>query len=358
MNKQKNKSLLLISAGKIDLALKYNWINDVEIFIKAQDSSFTRLFPLIVSNLEKAELFKKLPLKIQQTAQNKMNQYIASDITQKHWLKQFINKHLPEYIDIILLKGAAFTDTLYPAEIPRLGVDIDFLVKPENYKQICDILSTIADRLNIYPDRPYTDINNIESTYVSKGKIQFGIEPHRQFTTPYMFSIDYKQLWNRSIVSPAYNKKNVRIFNSVDSLLHLAIHGYRQWIIEPHALIDAYYIIKNWKPDWNKLIETARKWNATTIIYAFLRIFQYWLDEGIPDFVYKKIKPPESKLYILNKIFPIDNHEFNYKNLLSPYRKIFGLLLLDQFRQTINFGSYYIYIRIMDKIFSLLNRKA
>lgn len=218
-------------------------------------------------------------------------QMIAVDMINRQWLINTLELFRKKNIPVILLKGVAFAGNLYPENAPRLGVDIDLLVKNDDFETACNILCKTMNPVLLDSTRIATHESLFERVFLPKKGVQPTVEVHRGLTNPSIFNIDQDSLWGASSRHPAFDSELVRILSPEDTLLHLAVHAFRDLDFCTHNLLDAHEIWCQWHPDESRLAERAKQWGAEKVLFYLLVNCKVIMETPVPDKLLENLKP-------------------------------------------------------------------
>ena len=308
------------------------------------------ILPLIYENSLKTHTYGVLSVEIQFFLKESTFRLLATDLAHRRWLEMTLEEFKLNDIPIILLKRSAFANNLYSEAAPRLGVDIDILVKEKDFEAVCLILSTSMKPVLLSTKRLATHDTLFERVFNSEDGSKPVVEIHRGLTNPYIFTIEESEIWENSREHPAYNSKLVRILSPEDTLLHLAVHAFRDLDFCTHNLLDAHEIWCQWKPEQVILLSRAKEWGASNVLYYLLFNAKTIMDTPIPQSLLYYLKPGFITNSINKKILRIKKvHQQPEK---SPMRRVIQILsqitFPDSFLNAIRFQLDYIRIRIND----------
>lgn len=252
---------------------------------------------------------------------NRTFRLIANELAQRQCLINIINLFEKHDIPIILLKGAAFAGSLYPVNTPRLGVDIDLLVTTKQFDQACTLLSETMSPILLDAKRIATHEALFERVFVPKDKASPVVEIHRDLTNPFIFNIEENFLWQTSTKHPAFGSNLVRILSPEYTLLHLAVHAFRDLNFCNHNLLDAHEVWCQWKPDEKNLEEQASRWGAKKVLYCLLANCRSVMGTTVSEKLLKSLKPARINELLLKRLL-VSSRLQNKKNPQFPYRLI------------------------------------
>ena len=274
----------------------------------------------------------------------------ASEMLTKQWLNKSLDNLNQNNISVILLKSEAFSGSLYSVNTPRPGSDIDILVTEENFEKSCHLLSQYMAPLLIDQDRTATHNTLFERVFRPKQGIGPTIEIHKGLTTPLIFNINEIALWQQSIKHPNYDDELVRILSPEHTLLHLAVHAFRDLDFCNHNLIDTHEVISQWQPKPEILISQANIWGAKKVLYCLLQNCKAVLGTNIPNSLLKELRPApiidSQNRKILQSITRQDSIEKGTKYRLQQL--LSQVTFPDKLSNSLNFQRNYFRVRIKD----------
>jgi len=313
------------------------------------------ILSLVYENSIKTGLYELITSKTQAFLKKNAFRLLAIDMAHRRWLETTLEEFKLKDIPIILLKRSAFANNLYSEAAPRLGVDIDILVKDKDFDAACSILSTSMKPVVLSTKRLATHDTLFERMFNSEDASKPIVEIHRGLTNPYIFTIEESEIWENSREHPAYNSKLVRILSPEDTLLHLAVHAFRDLDFCTHNLLDTHEVWCQWNPDQEILMKRAKVWGARKVLYYLLFNTKAIMKTPIPESLLAKIIP--GKLFnILNKYILSSNLFFESDSSQIKHR-IFQILSQYSFPDNpihgFNYQRYYFKLRYIDFLSSL-----
>ena len=308
--------------------------------------------PLVYASTGRHNLRAQLQPAILQLLHDQSLRLMAKEMGHQRWLLTHLGQFERCGIPVILLKGAAFAGTIYPENTPRLGIDLDLLVRKEDFSAACELLGETMKPLVLAKDRAATHAALFERVFVAKDGQGPTIELHRELTNPYIFSIDQSSLWAASRRHPRFdNLPHVRILAPEDTLLHLAVHAGRDLDFCSHNLLDMHEVWCQWQPDLAQLSQRARDWGARTVLWLLLVNGRKIMHTPVPEVFLHSLKPGRIREAINQRIFKgvAEKNErqsastgFRCRQLLSQ------LSLPDHPLRGLRFQLFYARLRLLD----------
>lgn len=185
-----------------------------------------------------------------------------------HHLRRFLEGAFELAIDAAPLKGAYLLSELYDDGGNRgvLG-DFDVLVRPRDFDAACELMERLG-----FVRQPETMSSRFETAFhfdVGGGRhIMF--ELHTALFDPYRFVLDHERLWDRSRPG-AVDGAPCRHLADEDHFCHIAFHSliHRLDKLDRDAF-DLKLLATRGRVDPGRLIEIAREWETTRIVWFFL----------------------------------------------------------------------------------------
>lgn len=215
--------------------------------------------------------------------QQNLDRQIEKGILRRKWMLQIAAACEADKIELILLKGALFGETLYPTPIYKKMNDVDVLVRPRWVKRLCSVLQDMGF-VSLYPPPVATSSSHHLPPFLSPDGTCL-ISPHWGLCAPRSpWKPEGKELWQRKKSLILSNGATCFQLCAEDNLLHLCLHlpFYKTGLRE---LADVYNLwAKNRETfDWQAFLTRAALWRIQDPCYRVLA-----LTEGI----YGQICPP------------------------------------------------------------------
>jgi len=297
------EKLLFLAKQTTDLEVRFkgkqdviNTLNKLEEF----KAVHYRIIPLLKKKAVELGVYSELNSSIKQLLNNHTISAVIKQMASKRQLEQVLELFNKENIDVILLKGAAYADVLYEKESPRTSNDIDLLVKKEQWNKAKEAINTIMDPIEIKNEHPFDNL--YESSFVPKSNVGDVIDLHSSLVHPVLFSIDEDEIWSESITHPRFNSRKVRTLSAEHSLVHQAIHAFKDMNFYKYNLVDTDRILEVFKPDLEKTKLIAKKWGAIVPLYILLDNCKQVMKSNIDNKSMKYMKPSIAALYITERL--------------------------------------------------------
>jgi hypothetical protein len=263
----------------------------VERLVASSDLYAEPLVPVICRGARRLGLFDELSEAARDDLDRARLEAVARALRQRRWLADTFAELEQHDIVCVLLKGAAFQGYLYADDAPRLGGDIDLLVRSGDFEAACQVLDRRARRAGPRRDRRASHEVGYEVQYLTDGPFAVLVELHRALTIPDVFAIDHEQLFAHSLPHPHYASEAVRMLDPVGALLHLAVHGFRHMRLASHTLLDTHELWNLGQPDPVVLASRADAWGAKGALFLLLRAASDIVGTPVPPELLTAIEP-------------------------------------------------------------------
>ena len=308
------------------------------------------LLPLLYRSASRSGCYQRLAPEIQQLLKQHTMATIGQAMVQRKWLQTTLDLLSEKRIPIILLKGVAFAGLLYPAEAPRPGVDIDLLVREKDFEPACSQLEQAMTPLILAQDRLATHRTLFERVFVPEGKGGTVIEIHRGLTNPHLFDIDETRLWDSSRPHPAHHDEQIRILSPEHTLLHLAVHAFRDLDFCTHNLLDVHELVSQYPVDNEFLVGEARRWGARKVLYYLLHNAKAIMDTSIDPSLLAALDPGEAINRRNRRILQAPALNDPSKSFRYRLTQLAGQMLFpDRLSNALRFQAHYAATRIRDR---------
>lgn len=261
-----------------------------------------RIAPLVYNNLK--NISDNVPSDVIKSHKESYKTTLARNILALQELKTILKTFSESNIRVIVLKGAALAETLYPDIALRPFGDIDLLIHKDDLPKIDNNLSQFGYELRKDISPEFYQKFSIELTYVKDESFALDIHWHI-VRLPYSKYVDIEQFWNNAtpiniggidtlILSPEY------------LLLMLCLHVTREdysqffWLVDISEVIDYYRETFNWK----LLLDKIQQYRIHSSMYYILLMVKQLLNAPVPEFVIDKLKTHRASSFE-DKIFDI-----------------------------------------------------
>lgn len=187
-------------------------------------------------------------------------------------------------LPVLLLKGAALAEEVYPRPHVRHSHDIDMLVLEEDLPRAQSILRAIGCQ----PSDDGYPRDGIHNQYVHRSGLPLSLHTRPFLFQPYNASAE--DMWRHSEHRGLLGS-TARILSPADQLLHVCVHastiGNRQNLL---WACDAWFVLAYARGiDWDSLMERAVRTSASIPLYVMLDYLSRELRAPIPSSVVSQL---------------------------------------------------------------------
>jgi hypothetical protein len=266
-----------------------NWDNLIELSKKQGTSA------IVYKNLLK---FDNVPKGVLSKLEDIYHNLLRRNILMINELDGIIDGLKREGIEIITLKGALASESifknigLYPSD------DIDFLVKEEDIDKVKDFLILNGYKLNIKAFDEYRRYFIKEQYHINLSNNEFSVEPHwnlfmRYFDTPSDF-------WWEENMAIESNNRIYRILSPEKNILYLTFRFFNKGFRQLRFLLLINETIRYYENilDWEKLFNYAIRFRFESVLRVSLKMCKDVFSLKIPE-EYVKLKKLRVRLISL-----------------------------------------------------------
>jgi Uncharacterised nucleotidyltransferase len=338
-----------LSKGNADLdSLTINEVIETVNLLPSIYPREFRLYPLIYRKTVELGCFSKLSKQTQSLLKSITHNAIADQLQKRDFLESLVPKLEKNGIQVILLKGTAFSGTIYPEHSPRLGVDLDLLVRNKDRIEILKILESFTHHVTPAKRHAFDDL--YECSLRTNDGAATNIDLHYGLTYPLLFTIDEQNLWDNSSPHPYYDSSRIHILSPEDTLIHLATHALKDLNFYHYNLVDAHEIICQLQPEVIETFTRAQRWGARYAVYYLLSMCKKHLNTPINRRDLVRFSPSVPReiagWLVTNKIHCLAASEksvgFRLKQCLTQ------LVIVDKFAKTLKHQFDYIRVSMFN----------
>jgi hypothetical protein len=256
-----------------------------------------RLIPVIVEKLNACNIYGNLGIETKEKLNKIVKKAILYNLATTAQIDDINLKLARNNIPILLLKGAAYNCNYYKKKYPRGSRDLDILVEKKNFEKAISILTIYMDLIKSENPGPLDGL--YEVSLKSKNNTGIFVDFHYSITYPNVFNIDEKKLWENTIPHPYYKNENIRILNFEQSIIHQAIHCFRDLEFNRYSLVDLDRIMTNNEVDYGRLLDLANNVGCSKVLKLMLNIYLNKKSLGLTD---DRIRINQSYIFIHSKL--------------------------------------------------------
>ena len=241
-----------------------------------ENANDNRIATLLYYNLQKSGN-DLVPVEVIEQLQKTYKAILARNIIAFNELKQILKSFSESQIKVILLKGVALAETVYPDIALRPFGDIDLLIHKNDLYKFKPKLLQFGYELSEPSDKAIKSIK--------KDGIALDIHWHL-VNSPYSKYIDIDEFWKNTVT---INIEGIDAFvlSPENLLIHLCLHASRHYYPQLICLVDISEVIQHYGEilDWELVLEKALHYKICPPMYYSLTHTKELFNTSIPDSV-------------------------------------------------------------------------
>jgi len=242
-------------------------------------------------------------------------------------------------VPTILHKGGALAPLIYDRTEDRPMVDIDVIIRPEDWTRVHEML--LASRYRLPPGEG-TDFwreNYYNMAVASPEDPPASFDLHWSITQEGRYNISTEDLFQRAVPFTWDGRRLLRMGNEdllLSLFLHLAYHYFEARLL---WLYDMKRLMQAWPIDWNVLRERADAWGLRTVVALNLSFLAKVFPEAIPPEALGAARSgPVRSLLLAPLRSPETLHLFR-ADRRRPVHFVVGLLAIDRPAHAMRFAG-------------------
>ena len=246
-----------------------------------------RVAPLLYYNLEKTNN-GLVPQRVVGMLHETYTEALANSIVASYGLKEVLKAFSDSQLRVIVLKGAALAETIYPDIALRPYCDIDLLILKEDQPRATIKLSQLGYDLLFDYRLGFSQRFGHQLCYV-KGDVT--VDLHWHITgLPYSKYIAVDRFWKR-VVPVSINGIDTLALSPEQLLIHLCLHASKHSYCWLFLLTDISEVIRHYRDalDWRLILEESERYRIHFLMRSALRHVEQLFDSPIPAFVLERL---------------------------------------------------------------------
>ena len=313
---------ILALKGKVFGRESINWSKIIEKATRQE------VFPFLYYSLNKAGLLNFIPEDIFAEIKNYYYANLKRNLRIEKEIFNLLELTSRLGISVIPFKGFNLMLTLYPNPGLRAMVDVDLLVKENEFEKIRCFLSqrVFYDNLETV-SKEYLQNHEICFSKILLPNLPLHIEIHCSLVPARPRRIDLPHLWQRAQEITVHNQKLLSL-SPEDTFLSLVLHLRRhtrrltlKFIVDIAELLNT----NRDKLDWAYIKESARINHIVSLIYSSLYLAKELLEANVSPKILNEFRPNIIKSALIH--FTIN--KYNFFTLKKRHGIFLRLLLFD-----------------------------
>ena len=247
-----------------------------------------RIAPLLYCNLRKVS-DELAPPKIMKELRETHTVALAHNILAHRGLSEILGALLDLQIEVIVLKGMAPAEMLYPEPALRPFSDVDLLILEDDRHRVAAELSRLGYKL-LYDYRPgFAQQFGYELCYIKSNSVSLDLHWHVA-GLPYSRYIDVARFWE-SAVPLNIEGIDVLVLSLEDLLIHLCLHASKEsysmllWLVDISETVHRY----GEEIDWDLFLEKVEQYRIHSLMRYVLRSVEKLFASAVPAFISERL---------------------------------------------------------------------
>ena len=221
-------------------------------------------------HLKKLSLHDQIPLSINRKLENRFLSNTAYNIIHMENLAQLVKNLKNKKIPVIILKGAALCETVYPHVGMRAFCDLDILIRKKDIQRVMGLLEQLDYTLSFTHARHHLMAFQ-NSNHSLPLEVHWNLVNDASPFQKYAFKLSMDRFWQDA---RPFNFRGAEAswLSPEHQLIYLSVHMLKEGYSQRKWLLDIYYLLKYFKEqiDWQKLLEECREFHARRPVYYAL----------------------------------------------------------------------------------------
>lgn len=220
--------------------------------------------------LKKLSLLNSIPPQINRKLENRFLSNAAYNIIHLENLARLAKKLNEKKVPIMILKGAALCDTVYPHIGLRTFCDLDILIQKKDIQKVKEVLKQLDYSIS------HTHAQHHFSAY-QESNHSLPLEVHWDLVNEaspfqkYAFQLCLEKFW-QDAMSFEFRETEALWLSPEHQLIYLSVHMLKEGYSNRKWLYDLYYLLKFFRGgiDWKRLFEECEKYQVKRPVYYAL----------------------------------------------------------------------------------------
>ncbi|MDW7680191.1 MAG: nucleotidyltransferase family protein, partial [bacterium] len=253
-----------------------------------------KILPLLHHNLTQMEISDRMPAEIRAEFERLYRAITGKNIILYQELQKILHLFEVEKCPTIVLKGAAYIETLYHNLCLRAMGDIDLLLRePDLERARSLLLNSGYQQRDGWLQHPRIDNHHLVPFYHKKQKTL--VELHWNISMyPSLFPVNMDDVW-QSALPQKFHHANAMILSPEDMILHQCCHIFithsGDFSLKNLCDLAEMVLTFNQKINWQRLLDCCQAYRTSSLLYSALKLMEK---------IYQ-LSPPTFALATLNK---------------------------------------------------------
>ncbi len=221
-------------------------------------------------HLKKLSLLNLIPPPINRKLENRFLSNAAHNIIHLESLARLAKKLNKQKISLMILKGAALCDTVYPHIGLRTFCDLDILIHKKDIQKVMGVLAQLDYSIShTHAQHHFTAYQ--QSNHSLPLEVHWDLVNKASPFQKYAFQLCLERFW-QDAMSFEFRETEASWLSPEHQLIYLSIHMLKEGYSNRKWLVDLYYLLKFFRGriDWNKLFEESEQYQVKRPLYYAL----------------------------------------------------------------------------------------
>ncbi len=225
---------------------------------------------MVYYHLKKLSLLDSLHSQIKRKLENRFMSTAALNIVHLENLARLAKKLSQQKVPLMILKGAALCDTVYPHIGLRTFCDIDILIHKKNIQKVIGVLTQLDYSISHSHAQHHFSAYQ-DSNHSLPLEVHWDLVNEASPFQKYAFQLNLEKFW-QDAMSFEFRETEALWLSPEHQLIYLSIHMLKEGYSNRKWLVDLYYLLKFFRGgiDWNKLFEECEKYQVKRPLYYAL----------------------------------------------------------------------------------------
>ncbi len=247
-----------------------------------------RVGPLLYNNMRKVGK-SLVPQETMGELRKTYNQVLAHNISALSELREVLERLSDIQAEVVLLKGAALAETVYPDIALRSFTDIDLLIRKDDLEKVGRTFLQLGYGTSWEYRPKFTQEFATELHYVKQDGMAIDFHWHI-VGLPHSRYIEVEPFWENA-VPVNIEGSDILILSPEYLLFHLCLHASKERCSLLFWLVDISEVIHHYDEtlDWGLFLEKIERYRVHPLIQHVLRLVKEFFSPPIPDAVLEQL---------------------------------------------------------------------
>jgi hypothetical protein len=180
-------------------------------------------------------------------------------------------------VDVMLVKGAALDRVVFTRPGLTMSGDVDVVVNCDQ----TDLSEEEGEAARALLRRGETELQGLI-------RVEAEWRTHHDVSMDGVLPVDFRAIWRRARPIDVLGRRAL-VMSPEDMLITACISSCRRRFFRLKSLCEISEITRAWDLDWTQIVDDARRWNCSAIVYAALLASKLSLGCRVPEPVFDEL---------------------------------------------------------------------